>query len=243
MANPEHIKWLLEGVEAWNKRRKNDFFLPDFGGYLPREVDLNGVNLSGADLSNISLIEVALSDSDISFANMTNAYVAGTNLTNANLSHTDLTGANLTNTDLTNVDLFVANLASANLASANLTGADLTDADLTDANLLLANLADATFIGAQPWKAILFFPRSSKNMENPKHIQDGTTIESVGDLLGKIKDTKKETTTLYFRGECECIWKLRPSVKRKDKFSKSEGEMLSQLITRRPQEFKGMSSA
>ena len=29
MANDEHVKWLLEGVDAWNQRRQNDYFRPD----------------------------------------------------------------------------------------------------------------------------------------------------------------------------------------------------------------------
>ena len=32
MACPQHIQWLLEGVEAWNKRRMNEIFVPDFSG-------------------------------------------------------------------------------------------------------------------------------------------------------------------------------------------------------------------
>lgn len=32
MANPEHIKWLLEGVESWNARREQKDFKPDFEG-------------------------------------------------------------------------------------------------------------------------------------------------------------------------------------------------------------------
>lgn len=29
MANPQHIEWLLDGVEAWNKRRDQQGFTPD----------------------------------------------------------------------------------------------------------------------------------------------------------------------------------------------------------------------
>ncbi|WP_165828019.1 hypothetical protein [Rhodovulum sp. BSW8] len=32
MGNPEHLKWLLEGVEAWNARRQRDDFMPDLSG-------------------------------------------------------------------------------------------------------------------------------------------------------------------------------------------------------------------
>lgn len=32
MANPQHIKWLLEGVDKWNARREREVFVPDFEG-------------------------------------------------------------------------------------------------------------------------------------------------------------------------------------------------------------------
>ena len=32
MANPEHIKWLLEGVESWSARCEQEDFKPDFAG-------------------------------------------------------------------------------------------------------------------------------------------------------------------------------------------------------------------
>ena len=32
MANHEHIKWLLEGVDKWNARREQQDFDPDFVG-------------------------------------------------------------------------------------------------------------------------------------------------------------------------------------------------------------------
>ena len=30
MANDEHVKWLLEGVGAWNQRRQTDYFQARF---------------------------------------------------------------------------------------------------------------------------------------------------------------------------------------------------------------------
>ncbi|MBL3565577.1 hypothetical protein JMM59_11270, partial [Rhodovulum sulfidophilum] len=32
MGNPQHLDWLLEGVEAWNARRELDAFIPDLSG-------------------------------------------------------------------------------------------------------------------------------------------------------------------------------------------------------------------
>ncbi|MCF6303806.1 MAG: hypothetical protein L3J33_00340 [Rhodobacteraceae bacterium] len=28
MSNPQHLEWLLEGVEAWNARRREDDYVP-----------------------------------------------------------------------------------------------------------------------------------------------------------------------------------------------------------------------
>ena len=36
MANPEHIEWLLEGVETWNRRREQE----DFGRILRERISL-----------------------------------------------------------------------------------------------------------------------------------------------------------------------------------------------------------
>ena len=32
MATQKHIEWLLEGVNAWNERREQENFQPDFEG-------------------------------------------------------------------------------------------------------------------------------------------------------------------------------------------------------------------
>lgn len=68
MANPEHIEWLLEGVDAWNARREKDDFVPDFEGadlYKifsesgnltgSKHIDLTGVNFTKADLRKTNI--------------------------------------------------------------------------------------------------------------------------------------------------------------------------------------------
>ena len=32
MANPDHIKWLLLGVDSWNAKRQSEQFRPDLEG-------------------------------------------------------------------------------------------------------------------------------------------------------------------------------------------------------------------
>ena len=58
----------------------------------------------------------------------------------------------------------------------------------------------------------------------------------------KVSNYYDEATSLYFRGEFECGWELRPSVMRSD-LAIFERDLLVDLVTRRPEEFSGMTSA
>ena len=65
------------------------------------------------------------------------------------------------------------------------------------------------------------------------------------DLLPKIqriKDYYDPTVFLYFRGESECGWDLSPSLMRSE-VAIYENEMLTDLVTHRPEEFNEMTSA
>jgi hypothetical protein len=55
MANPEHVAWLKEGVEAWNARRARDDFKPDLFEADLQLADLRGADLRGADLRGADL--------------------------------------------------------------------------------------------------------------------------------------------------------------------------------------------
>lgn len=103
MANPQHLEWLHEGVEAWNARRKREDFIPDF-----ELLDFNAVFAAqgGREGSRIEL--------------------AGYNLRNANLRGAKLVTANLRNADLLSANLQSANLFGADLGRANLRGAIVT---------------------------------------------------------------------------------------------------------------------
>ena len=75
MANPEHIQWLLEGVDSWNERRRRQSFEPDLSGEelfpefakrgrIDHEqrislvgIDLSNANMSGTDLSSYTYFE------------------------------------------------------------------------------------------------------------------------------------------------------------------------------------------
>ena len=210
MANPEHIAWLLEGVESWNKRRDNCLlgglrFTPDFEG-----ADLYSAFQEAKRLDHQRRIPLA---------------------------EVDLSQAILTKANLDFADLSKANLSFADLADAGLWGANLTEAVIHHAILTRANLT-----AAEPWKADLY---PAHGMSSKQYPDESEPIKAVVDLLPmiqKIENYYGAKTTLYFRGESECGWDLCPSVAR-DNLVLYESDMLVDLMSRRPDEFAGTTSA
>jgi hypothetical protein len=77
MANPDHLKRLQQGVDAWNAWRDPDI-----------NPDLSGANLNGAWLEGANLARANLSG-----AHLSGAHLIGADLSGANLSGTHLFGA------------------------------------------------------------------------------------------------------------------------------------------------------
>jgi|SRR5947207_2018846 len=91
MANEEHLRILLSGVEAWNEWRKsNPAAKPDLTGAI-----LNNVNLANADLREAKLNR----------ANLYGANLFQANLYKADLHKTNLSKTVLVRTDCRNIDL------------------------------------------------------------------------------------------------------------------------------------------
>jgi hypothetical protein len=69
-------------------------------------------------------------------------------------------------------------------------------------------------------------------------------VNNILELLSAIQEIRDDHAEelMYFRGEAECGWELRPSVMRSG-IAKFESEMLTELISRRPDEFKQIHSA
>ena len=174
MANQKHVEWLLEGVDAWNRRREKELFVPDLQGAriywefrAAHKLDQHGrIPLAGVDFGNPFhdiphewFYDEAVEPRDQPF-DVLGISVYSTEplddpdepdessftakLAGVNLNCADLTGANLTD-----ADLIGAQLAYSNLAGANLDGADLTDANLHRANLVKAHLWGANLIKAR----------------------------------------------------------------------------------------------
>ena len=265
MANPQHIRWLEEGVDSWNERRttldfRPDFTNHDFGGRTLFErnrgqksknwerIPLRGIQFTNAILVGADLCVVDLSNASLYRADLTNALLSQAILTGADFRFANLSNANFVNADLTGAKLggYGAKLTNANL-QANVADADFREADLTDVAWLPSEL----------WKAKLFWPNRSRW----QYTGEFSAIETVSDLLGAIKRLKQrhkdqtkeggeradrhnrhEDVLFYFRGEPRCDWELRPSVMR-DEFTSHESAMLRDLISRRPEEFSNLSSA
>ena len=248
MANPEHVKWLREGVTAWNSRRTYQSFVPDLRGQdiasmlraaqmvtQDGKPNLRGVNLSQALLDGCDFLDTILDSANLSGAHLENSQLFFTNLTQARLNDADLTGANL----------FGARLGQANLTNCTLIATQLADADLVGTNLT----------GSRPWQASMISIFSRPQWSYP-HARLDEEVTSINDVLRNISRIKsnygsynhQETTVFYFRGESKDTWKLTPSVMRRsgadgNSLRGSEGEMLVDLLSRSAEDFIEANSA
>ena len=192
MANPEHIAWLLEGVEPWNERYEPSAdgrfpFAPDF-----QDAPLHQIFREAGKLDRRTRIPLA-----------------GVDLRRANLA-----GADLSLADLSNAYLAAADCTGADLSYAILTAASLWEAKLIDANLQGADPTGANLGGSELWKANLYPPVLAPVEQ---YADEGASAGTVEALLSNIKSIKYRydaQTAFYFRGEFEDEWELRPSVMR-----------------------------
>jgi uncharacterized protein YjbI with pentapeptide repeats len=159
MANPEHLYWLKQGVEAWNSWRKEqevwqnpfwdnpyqprkpEVFIPDlsgvalhsFGPFSRGVLLFPGINLRGANLQKATFVDVPtriLAEQGFLKADPTDLI-----LNKADLTRADLRGINFSGQGGTRVFLYGAILDSTNLAGADLTGTHMGSTILADLDL------------------------------------------------------------------------------------------------------------
>jgi len=167
MANPEHLKILMQGVEAWNKwREENTNILPDLreadisrkafsdmfvrastiGVRLPTGSEPIGANLDGVNFNNADLSRASLYESQLVDATFINA-----NLTGANLRRVNLLDADFSNANLTGVDLTGSYLARTNFYKTDLSRAILREAIMIETSFKHANISDCQIYGVSAW--------------------------------------------------------------------------------------------
>ena len=162
MRDPQHLVWLLEGVDSWNKRRNEEDFVPNlegadinaaFGGFnlgSPSRIPLKGVNLSRGKLKGANLYCANLEEANFAFA------------------------------DLTEVNLTWCNLEKAHMPKAILDGTQVYSSSLSNANWSLTD----------PWKAVLFRPqnRLEQQMEKIDRKSDvASSIDGVANLIAECR--------------------------------------------------------
>ena len=244
MANTEHVKWLLEGVASWNRRREHEPFVPDLAGVniyeefciqgkirLGDQIPLAGINLSGADLTGsrlsapfynvgVDLRDANLYGAELQDAQLTNSFLdhavlIGAVADGANLVGASLRCANMASTRLHKANLFQANLTGANLSLAYLVNANLSCATLIDTDLTTANLTGTDLGWSRPWKAMLYEVSHPATTPNAP-VRVAKSFGSVGSLIKECTQLRAHhpSEILYFRGEHDNTWHLQPSVMR-----------------------------
>ena len=126
MADPQHIELIRQGIEQWNRwRKENPEVMLDFHGAHLRGADLSLADLNGADFGLADL--------------------RGAGLGRAQLGRADFRGAGLGWADLRGADLRGADFGGAELGGAHLERADLSGAQLGGAQLGGAHLRETIF--------------------------------------------------------------------------------------------------
>ena len=257
--DPKQLDLLLAGVSAWNRNREEEDFEPLLMGAPIYEgferagkLEAGAIPLRYVNLRNAQLFRANLSNANLESAQLQRANLFNTRLQEATLSAAQLEDSNLQCALLENVNLFRANLCGADLRGARLNGAHLVEANLSKADLrdgdYPTELFGANLSGSQPWKAKLFAP-SEREPDALKVFQsefkEMPDLECLMKLCKSLSDRySTDEYVLYFRGDnkhCE----LRPSVLRLGTGvpRKEEGEMLRDLMSRRPEDFSNAASA
>ncbi|MEM8610805.1 MAG: pentapeptide repeat-containing protein [Cyanobacteria bacterium P01_H01_bin.105] len=148
MANLEHLKTLKQGVEVWNRwRRENPGIIPDFSIADLRSADLRDADLRDAILSSTRLHDAILINANLCGAILINADLRGADLRGTGLMGAKLNGVDLRGADLVGAKLNGAKLIEASLRGAKLNGVDLRSADLHDVDLSKASLRSVDLHG------------------------------------------------------------------------------------------------
>ena len=233
----------------------------DPDGNIPlSEFDLGHANLRetrlcswrsacSADLRNATLRSADLRGAILTNAKLDGANLIGARLGRANLSSASFRGCKLMAANLDGADLFQADLVGADLRNAFMAQSSLSYATLANADLTTANLTGARLSGSHPWTAKLFPGHdTSPKKETKEHIGQISSIAELIQAFSKLRSENDKGNEFYFRGESQNSWELRPCVMRGERDGKlglraAEGQMLLELMSQRPEDFRDAPTA
>ena len=216
-----------------------------------RGANLSGLSLVGADFTDAQLKGSSLASADLSSATLPLADLSDTVLLMTNFSAANAAGANFSGANLSGACLDNANLRQAIFSRASFVSASIENADLRGAVLAGADLSST-----QPWRARLFDDLGGvlrRPSSLPDNVRGVAELLEIADGISQHYSTRSqeydiESPVLYFRGEAFYDWELRPSAARTPAIGQpdiraGEGEILLDLMSRKPQEFSQMASA
>jgi hypothetical protein len=137
VANPNQLKCLAQGIEAWNEWRKRNRHSP-FG---EEPVDLSGADLREYDLRRVYLSRTNLRGSCL--AGVSAAKFDRTVFTNGRLTRARATGSSFSKAGFVNATLDAIEFIDSELFASNFGGSDLRWARLVGCNALGSNWSGA----------------------------------------------------------------------------------------------------
>ena len=253
MADPEHIKWLREGVDSWNQRLGKTRIAPDLSYSNITEL------LGGSDDILSETPPINLRGSSLRNADLSGSRIIFSDLTMTNLGHSDLTGSFFLESNMQNASFHRCKLPKAEFVGCDLSGATFSSNDSREAQFQFCklkgtqlyddNIAEADFLQSRIWEAYLFESHETDSTNSVSFkLEEVGCINDLLEACREFRQTYGDDLVLYFRGENKVFSDLRPSVMRVPQEGEAalrlaEAEMLNDLMTRQPEAFNGLHSA
>jgi uncharacterized protein YjbI with pentapeptide repeats len=167
VANPEHLAKLKEGVDAWNRWRKQN---PHVRPWLAN-ADLSGFRLSQANLSWTGLREAKLREAILDRGNFRKADLEGVDASRCSAIRADFSEANLRQVRFEKATLSSSVFTSAQFRKARLVEANFSFATLSGTKISRCSVENTDFANAQLYE--VFFidldMSSTRGLEMCKH--------------------------------------------------------------------------
>ena len=200
MANPQHIEWLLEGVEAWNARRERDDFVPDFegvdfddvmerelfertlvprNGKLDRQIspmlDFRSFNFSRANLQSAVIFDAIFDNVDFCDADLKNINLQGSTLRGTNLKGADLYEGVLAHCQLLSVSFLGCDAEQVIFDSSRISRSNFERTNLSHASFQNVIFRNSEFSGANLYQAEFAEANVRSNLDSDRPIKIGFT--------------------------------------------------------------------